>query len=108
MLVVRNYIVDDQEYMVLDGTAGFMPGSEAVRLLTNRRIGVGADRVLVFTGTDSVPSFVAYSPEGEQQELTAADYRVLSYTKPDYEIHITDCFIRRLKAADHTDIAAVG
>ena len=47
MLLVRLYRVEDMEVMVMDGTQGFMPETDAVRLLASREFGVGADRVLV-------------------------------------------------------------
>ena len=77
MMLVRVYLVEDKEVMVLDGTAGFMPGSSAVRLLADRHQGVGADRVLVFTGTKAEPSLLVYTPEGEAAEAEPVDYRVL-------------------------------
>jgi len=99
MMLVRSYLVEDKEIMVLDGTAGYMPGEAAIRLLTSRQ-GVGADRVLVFTGTQEVPSFTAFTREGVREELTAADYRILSNSKVDYEIRLTDYFVSCLRAAD--------
>jgi len=99
MMLVRSYLVEDKEIMVLDGTAGYMPGEAAIRLLASRQ-GVGADRVLVFTGTQEVPSFTAFTREGMREELTAADYRILSNSKVDYEIRLTDYFVRCLRAAD--------
>lgn len=99
MMVVCVYKADNKEYMVMDGTQGFLPEAAAVRLLMHRRHGVGADRLLVFRGSEEVPSFVAFTPEGEQQELTSADYAVLSRSREDYEIHLTDHFLGRLRAA---------
>lgn len=100
MLLVRNYLVEGKEYMVLDGTSGFMPGSEAIRLLCSRFRGVGADRVIVFVGTEEIPSFKAFAANGVEEEMTAADYAVLARTKEDYEIRITDYFLEKLRAVD--------
>ena len=73
MMIVRIYKVEKQEYMVMDGTTGFMPGAAAIRLLAHRRFGVGADRVLVFTGSEEIPSFKAFTADGEEQEMQEAD-----------------------------------
>ena len=100
MMLVRVYLVEDKEVMVLDGTAGFMPGSSAVRLLADRHQGVGADRIIVFTGTQEIPSFRVYTAKGEQQEMSAADYRVLARSKEDYELHVTEYFVGRLRQMD--------
>ena len=99
MMLIRSYLVEDKEIMVLDGTAGFMPGAAAIRLLTGRH-GVGADRVLVFTGTEEIPSFKAYTKDGVMGEVTADDYRVLANSKPDFEIHLTDHFVSLMRDAD--------
>lgn len=105
MMLVRSYLVEDKEIMVLDGTAGYMPGEAAIRLLTSRQ-GVGADRVLVFTGTQEIPSFTAFTKDGVREELTAADYCVLSHTKVNFEIRLTDCFVGRMREADAVDETA--
>ena len=105
MMLVRSYLVEDKEVMVLDGTTGFMPGAAAIRLLAGRQ-GVGADRVLVFTGTQELPSFTAFSREGAVVELTADDYSILSRSRADYEIRLTDCFVAQMREADAEDEAA--
>ena len=53
MMMVMSYTVDGKEYLVLNASAegSFLPGMAGVRLLADRHQGVGADRVLVFTGT---------------------------------------------------------
>ena len=108
MTVVRVYKAENKEYMVVDGTQGFLPGAAAVRLLMHRRHGVGTDRLLVFTGSEEVPSFAAFTPEGEQQELTAADYAVLSRSKEDYELRLTNGFVERLRAVDAERLVCAG
>ena len=74
MMIVRIYQVEKQEYMVMDGTTGFMPGAAAIRLLAHRRFGVGADRVLVFTGSEEITSFKAFTADGEEQEMQERDF----------------------------------
>ena len=105
MMLVRSYLMEDKEVMMLDGTTGFMPGAAAIRLLASRQ-GVGADRVIVFTGTQEIPSFKAFTSEGVQEELTAADYLVLSRSQADYEIRLTDYFVRCMREADTLNEAA--
>lgn len=106
MMIVRIYKVEKQEYMVMDGTTGFMPGAAAIRLLAHRRFGVGADRVLVFTGSEEIPSFKAFTADGEEQEMQEVDYAALAKVKEDFEVHLTDSFVRRLRAADSAKMAA--
>lgn len=105
MMLIRSYLVEDKEVMILDGTAGFLPGREAIRLLAGRQ-GVGADRVLVFTGTEEVPSFQAYTKEGIIDEVTAEDYRILANSKPDFEIRLTEYFVSLMREADEEKEAA--
>lgn len=107
MMLVRSYLMEDKEVMMLDGTTGFMPGAAAIRLLASRQ-GVGADRILVFTGTQEIPSFKVFTKDGVQEELTAADYRVLSRSQADYEIRLTDYFVRCMREADEVNESAVG
>ena len=105
MMLIRSYLVEDKEVMVLDGTAGFLPGAAAIRLLTGRQ-GVGADRVLVFTGTEEIPSFRAYTKEGILEEATAEDYRILANSRPDFEIRLTEHFVSLMRGADEESEAA--
>lgn len=100
MMIVRNFVVGDMEYMVVNGTAEYMPGAASIRLLAHRRLGVGADRVLVFTGTEEVPAFMAFRADGAVEKLTAEDYRVLSLSRPACEIHLTNYFVQCLREAD--------
>lgn len=103
MMVIQDFVVGDKEYMIVNGTEGFMPGAAAIRLLAHRRLGVGADRVLVFTGTEEVPTFVAFSADGETEKLTAEDYSVLSLSRPTCEIHLTGYFVQCLREADEAE-----
>jgi diaminopimelate epimerase len=108
MMLVRNYLVEDKEIMVLDGTAGFMPGAGAIRLLADRHQGIGADRIIVFTGTEEIPSFRVYTADGVQQEMTAEDYRVLSRSHEDFELHVTEYFVGQLRQADAVSVSVAG
>ena len=106
MMIVRIYQVEKQEYMVMDGTTGFMPEAAAIRLLAHRRFGVGADRVLVFTGSEEIPSFKAFTADGEEQEMQESDYAALAKVKEDFEVHLTDSFVQRMRQADRAKMAA--
>lgn len=79
MMMVMSYTVDGKEYLVLNASAegSYLPGTAGVRLLADRRQGVGADRILVFTGTKAEPSLLVYTPEGEAAKAEPADYKVL-------------------------------
>lgn len=96
MLLMQDFVVDGREYLVMESMQGFVPGPAAIRLLTHRREGVGADRVLI----KMRDGFLAYSPDGTAGKLSAADYRVLLHAVPSCEMRLTDCFVRRLRAAD--------
>ena len=128
MIVVRNYIANDVEYMVINGVRDYMPGSEAIRLLAHHRKGVGADRVMVFTGSDQVPSFRLYEANGRSCAAGRADYLVLAHYLrnegiaanptelvrylgedalrvggedfPMFEIHVTDFYLDKLRERD--------
>ena len=131
MMVIKNYTTAEKEYMVLNGsTMQVMPGAAAIRLLANRRNGVGADRVLVFTGTHEEPSFLVYEADGTQVGAESMDYKIIvrylaeegiaanpaelakvfgdqafveAFSTPDVtrlEFHVTDAFIERMREAD--------
>ena len=85
MMVVRNYIIDGFEYMVIDAQ-DFMVSRDAVRLMANRREGVGADEVLAFTGTDTQPSFVAFSANGDIKAPSRDNYRAMLLYMRDRQI----------------------
>ncbi len=78
MKIARHYIIDGVEIMVLDGRNHAMPGSNGLSLLAHRKLGVGADRILVFTGTEEQPSFIAYDAEGSFSEAGRSDYVALT------------------------------
>lgn len=104
MLVVKSYIVEEKEYMVVDVTADFMPGPDAIRLLANYREGVGADRVIVRSGSVE-PGLRAYDADGVESALTAADYGVLALSRETFEIRLTNYFVAKLHDADSARLA---
>ncbi|MBO6204695.1 MAG: diaminopimelate epimerase [Selenomonas sp.] len=106
MLLVRLYRVEDKEVMVMDGTQGFMPETDAVRLLASREFGVGADRVLVYCGKQHKQGFRAFAADGRENELTAADVLLLSRQQADIEVRLTDYFVSRMRQADAEKLAA--
>lgn len=104
MLVVKSYLVEEKEYMVIDVTADFMPGSAAIRLLANYREGVGASRIILRCGSEK-QSFVVYNADGTESTMTVTDYNVLARDKATLEIHLTNYFIEKLLAADCARLA---
>ena len=78
MKIAKHYIIDGVEVMVLDGRNHAMPGSNGMALLAHRKLGVGADRILVFTGTEEQPSFIAYGADGSLDEARRSDYVALA------------------------------
>ncbi len=79
VMVVKNYVIHGVEYMVVNGIRDYMPGREAIRLLAHRRSGVGADRVIVFTGSDQEPSFRLYGANGEICAAGREEYFILAH-----------------------------
>ena len=139
MMEIKNYTTAEKEYMVLNGSAmRVMPGTAAIRLLADRHQGVGADRVLVFTGTHEEPSFLVYEADGTQAEPAAMDYKILvrylaeegiaanpaelakvfgdqafveAFSTPTItklEFHVTDAFVAKMEAADAKEEQLVG
>lgn len=139
MMEIKNYTTAEKEYMVLNGsTMRVMPGAAAIRLLADRRQGVGADRVLIFTGTHEQPSFLVYEADGTQAEAESMDYKILvrylaeegiaanpaelakvfgdqafveAFSTPQVtkiEFHVTDAFLAKMKAADAKEEKLVG
>ncbi len=72
------YSIDHTEYLVLDGTCDMMPGREGLKQLSDRRQGVGADYVMIFTGTEQEPSFLLYRSDGKRTALSRESYAVLA------------------------------
>ena len=139
MMEIKNYTTAEKEYMVLNGsTMRVMPGAAAIRLLAGRRQGVGADRVLIFTGTHEQPSFLVYEADGTQAEAESMDYKILvrylaeegiaanpaelakvfgdqafveAFSTPQVtkiEFHVTDAFLAKMEAADAKEEKLVG
>ncbi len=100
MFSIQAYVVEDKEVMVLDGTQGFMPGTAAIRRLCSRWNGVGADRLILFTGTEQHPSFRAFEADGTECDLTAEDLKILSRTDCNLEIRLTDHFVGILQSLE--------
>ena len=105
MLLVRLYQVEDKEVMVMDGTQGYMPEANAIRLLANRKAGVGADRVIVYVGKQTKQGFRAFTAEGHETELTAEDCLLLSRQQMDIEVRLTDSFVEKMRQADEERLA---
>ena len=133
MLVVKNYVVNHTEYMVIHGMRDYMPGKEAIRLLAHRRDGVGADFVMVFTGSGQEPSFRLYGADGRERAAGREEYLVLAHYLrdegisanaaelvkhlgeetlsvagekiPSIEIHVTESFLGKLRALEKASSA---
>ncbi len=107
MMQAFSYTVNGKEYMVLNASddTGYMPQSAGIRLLADRHQGIGADRVLVFTGTEEEPSMLVYTPEGCEVEADTADYRVLVRYLADVDIAANPAEIARA-LGDHAFIEA--
>lgn len=128
MLAAKIYQTENDEVMVLSQREceEVMPSAAAIRLLADRRSGVGADRVLLFTGTQREPSFLVFAADGTELRPEAQDYQILvRYLAEEHiaanpaelarvfgantfleafaarsvtsiEVRLTDCFVRRL------------
>ena len=133
MMVARNYMLHGLEYMVWNGTRGYMPGRKAIRLLAHRRSGVGADRVMVFTGSGQEPSFRLYGTDGGSLAAGREEYLILArYLRdegiavnaaelvrhlgaealraageklPSFEVRLTESFLAKLRACDEASSA---
>ena len=105
MLLVRLYQVEDKEVMVMDGTQGYMPEANAIRLLASRKSGVGADRVIVHAGPQGKQGFRAFTADGQETELTAEDCLLLSRQQMDIEVRLTDSFVEKMRQADEERLA---
>ena len=45
MLLTEVFIIDNKEIMLIDAKKGFIPSASSVRILADRCLGVGADRI---------------------------------------------------------------
>lgn len=102
MMLVKSFLAEGKEYMVLDGRQGFMPGPAAVRLLMDSQEGIGGDRLVVLTGSLEHPFLMAFLPDGTVVPAGARE-QVLLRRKADYELRVTDSFVSRLREANETE-----
>ena len=128
MMLAKDFMLNDVEYIVCDATKGYAPRAAGIELLAHRRYGIGADRVMVFTGTSEEPSFLLYAADGRELVPEKADYLVLaaylgsegiqpnvaemvhalgdqalvakSSLAPSFELHVTESFCKKLRALD--------
>ena len=77
-------------------------------MLSHRHEGIGADRSIVVAGPERTRSFRCYTADGVQQEMTAEDYRVLSRSHEDLELHVTEYFVGQLRQADAVSVSVAG
>lgn len=137
MMIVKSFTLDNVEYMVCDSTKGYVPMAAGIELLANRRLGVGADRVMIFTGTKQEPSFCLYYADGTQIVPERRDYLVFAcYLKAEgiaanaaemakalgdqaildvqglqlasFEAHVTEAFCDKLRVLDAKAETMVG
>ena len=99
MMLVKSFLAEGKEYMVLDGRQGFMPGPAAVRLLMDSQDGIGGDRLVVLTGSVEHPFLMVFLPDGTVVPAGAKE-QVLLRGKAAFELRLTDSFTARLREAD--------
>jgi hypothetical protein len=99
MMLVKSFLAEGKEYMVLDGRQGFMPGPAAVRLLMDSQEGIGGDRLVVLTGSAEHPFLMVFLPDGTVVSAGAKE-QVLLRGKAAFELRVTDSFTARLREAD--------
>lgn len=102
MLLVRSFLAEGKEYMVLDGRQGFMPGPAAVQLMMDRMLGIGGDRLLVIAGGAEHSRLLVYLADGTAVQAGAREQAMLR-RKADFEFRVTDSFVSRLREADEAD-----
>ena len=100
MLLTDVFIIDDKEIMIIDAKKGFVPSSGSVRILADRRLGVGADRILVVLNAGALVEYRVYNQTGELVNMTAADYKALASKVPAFEVHLTDYFVDVLRQTE--------
>ena len=98
MVLLKSFLAEGKEYLVLDGRQGIMPGPVAVQLLMDPLEGLGGDRLLVVGGA-SDHLLAAYLPDGTQVPAGAREQALLR-RKAGYELRLTDSFAARLREAD--------
>ena len=103
MMVVKGFVAEGKDYLVLDGTKGFMPGPAAMRLLMDKQEGVGADKALVLAGNHEHAAVCAFLPDGTSAAPNAGDLQVLR-RKASYELRLTDSFVAKMREADEAAV----
>ena len=101
MMVVKGFVAEGKDYLVLDGTKGFMPGPAAMRLLMDKQEGVGADKALVLAGSHEHAAICAFLPDGSSTAPSRRELQVLR-GKVSYELRLTDSFVARMREADRS------
>ena len=101
MMVVKGFVADGKDYLVLDGTKGFMPGPGAMCLLMDKQEGVGADKALILAGSHEHAAICVFLPDGSSLTPDARELQMLR-GKPSYELHLTDSFVGRMQEADES------
>ena len=79
MRILKDYIYENIEYLVTDGRDGFNPSADGIRMLASRKVGVGADKIIVFHGSAECPSFTVYDADGNKVEASREDVLVFAY-----------------------------
>ena len=102
MLLVKSFLAEGKEYMVLDGRQGFMPGPAAVQLMMDRMLGIGGDRLLVIAGSAEHSRLLVYLADGTAVPAGAKE-QVLLRRRADFELRMTDSFVSRLREADEAE-----
>ena len=126
MMQVNNFLLQGVEYMIWDAAAGKVPGAAGIALLLDRRLGVGADQLLVMDAHRVLRAFAAdgsaipVSPaacfaaavwcgrQGRAAEAAALLHQLTVHERQALvaaeitviELHLTDFFCRQLAAAE--------
>lgn len=78
MQIVMNFLFNGVEYMIYK-VSGYMPGPAGIELLCNRKYGIGADRMLVYTDAQNQPSFRVFSSAGEETAADEQDFLIFMH-----------------------------
>ncbi|MDQ0203149.1 hypothetical protein [Pectinatus haikarae] len=117
MQIVMNYVFRGIEYMVYEAQE-YVPGAAGIRLLGSRRYGIGADRILIMDNLSPNSNFQIFTADGNEIAAAEQDYLIVEHHRKmqkstmqnigriaeneflSFEIHLTECFVGRLKEAD--------
>ena len=134
MRILKDYIYENIEYLVTDGRDGFNPSADGIRMLASRKVGVGADKIIVFHGSAECPSFTVYDADGNKVEASREDVLVFAYYLrcegipasaveivhalgdqaildihdlhlPEMEVRLTEHFICQMSGVDEAELA---